>query len=68
MAVLNAAFKEGLLIIKKNGNGRIMRTNHDYIKLDYLDCESMIRDAQELNPLGYTTILNRQMYEMELTI
>lgn len=68
MARLSTAFKEALLLVKNNRQGRVMRTDQDYVQLDYPDLKSMLTDAQQLNPLGYTTVMNRQMYEMTVTI
>ena len=68
MAAINKVLHQALLMIKKNGNGRIMRAYEDSFDVDYETTNQMLADAQVLNYQGYTTVLNRQLSSMSVSI
>lgn len=68
MAALNKAFTQALLTIKNNGKGRLMNTDEDWFEVSYDTKREMLSDAQLLNHFGYKTQLNRNMYNMTVSL
>ena len=67
MAALQKIFTQALLTIKA-GSGRLLGAYETYFEVNYETVDDMLSDALVLNQQGYTTRMDRQFFNMTVTI
>ena len=68
MAALKDYLSQALMIIKNNGNGRLLSTDSDWFEVNYETERHMISDAQLLTQYGYNTRMDRKFFNMVVSM